>query len=123
MDNVISCYTRQDALDDGMFVDVTETGKEAGIKVPVSVTSNLYHTHIVPTEAQKANGQSMEGRLWDVLNMVAACGRGIVGKMDGNMAIFEVLFSGKKITLWAFIEGTSPTDPSPAMTIMLPSDY
>ena len=42
MDNIISVYTRQDAIDDGIFVDVSEMAKEAGIKYPVAITTNLY---------------------------------------------------------------------------------
>jgi len=40
-DNVIYSYTRAQAIEDGMFVDVTETAKEAGFKYPVAITRNL----------------------------------------------------------------------------------
>lgn len=122
-DNVIFSYTRQQAIDDGVFVDASEMAKEAGIKHPVAITSNLFHAHICPTDEQKGNGQSIEGRQWDVLSMFVNCCKGIIGKLDGNMAIFPVIFSGKTVELWAFIEAQSPDDPSPAINIMLPEDY
>jgi hypothetical protein len=125
-DNIIACYTRQDAIEDGVFIDVTGVGKEAGIKHPVALTSNLYHKYVEPDPMPQ--GQDKSGRLWDVLWMLSCCCRGMVGKIvGGNQAIFPVSFyNGKKqeeIELWAFIEATSPTDPSPAITIMLPEDY
>jgi hypothetical protein len=36
---------------------------------------------------------------------------------------YKVLFSGKEVEVWAVCEAQSPTDPSPAINIMLPEDY
>ena len=119
--NVIFSYTREDAINDGTFIDVSEVAKEAGLKYPVAITSNLYNTHIIPTENQKAQGQDEQGRLWDTLWMLIVAIK--TGKSNGNMTEYEVLYSGKKIKIWAVCEATSPDDPSPAINIMLPSDY
>jgi hypothetical protein len=119
----VFAYTRQNAIDDGIFVDITETAKEAGFKYHTVVTRNLFDTHIQPTVSQEAMGQSIAGRLWDVVWMASCCFRGVIGKIDGNMAVFPVTFSGKTVDLWAFMEATSPDDPTPAINIMLPEDY
>ena len=119
--DIISVYTRQQAIEDGIFVDVTEVAKEAGIKHPVAVTANLFHTHVNPDPMPQ--GQDLQVRLWDLLNMFAFCCKGMIGKLDGNMAVFPVSFSGTEVTIWAFIEPQSPTDPSPAINLMLPEDY
>ena len=66
---VISSYSRAQAIEDGMLIDVSSTAKEAGFKVPVAITVGV-HGYCNPPEASKAQGQSYEGRLWDVL-MVA----------------------------------------------------
>ena len=58
MSDVVSTYTAEQAIEDGIFVDVTETAKEAGIKYPVAVTRNLWDTHIVPSKHCKRMGQS-----------------------------------------------------------------
>ena len=119
---IISCYTRQDAINDGMFVDVSETAKEAGIKFPVAVTSNLWNSYISPNPMPIA--QDEQGRLWDVLHMFK-----LAAKNTGDSFMeFHVLFAdshGKteKIKIWAVCEAQSPTDPSPAINIMLPEDY
>ena len=119
MDNVIYAYTREDAINDGVFVDASEMAKEAGIKYPVAITSNLYHTHINPDPMP--TGQDKKGRLWDLLNMFAFSVK--AGKSDGNFMKFTVKFGQKNVEVWSVIEATSPSDPSPAINIMLPSDY
>lgn len=38
---VISTYTRRQALDDGLLIDVTNLAKNAGFKVKTAITANL----------------------------------------------------------------------------------
>jgi hypothetical protein len=64
--DVIHAYSREQALADGVLVDVTSTAREAGFKVPVALTSAVY-ARLVPSERDASLGQSFEGRLWDVL--------------------------------------------------------
>ena len=72
---VIYEYSREQALKDGVLVDVTETAKEAGIRYHTAVTERLWNGYIVPTKQLEDMGQSIQGRLWDVLYMfaIAAC--------------------------------------------------
>lgn len=63
-DNVIFGYSRQQAIEDGVLFDVTETASEAGF---------VYHT-VVTAAVQGAidepHGEGdPKGRLWDVLNL------------------------------------------------------
>ena len=67
---VIYSYTRAEAIDDGVLVDVTETAKEAGFKLPVAITDAL-HCRLTPAKADQGLGQDYEGRLWDVLWLAA----------------------------------------------------
>jgi len=119
--DVIYAYTRQNAIDDGTFVDVTKTAKEAGVKWEVAVTRNLYDTYIDPENMPV--GQDKDGRLWDLLWMLTCCLKGTIGKCDGNMATYPVIFGNKTVEVWAVVEAQSPTDPTPAINIMLPEDY
>jgi len=64
---VISVYTREQAIDDGVLVDVSETAREAGFKVPVAVTVELWS--MITTIPKAYPGQDKKGRLWDVLYM------------------------------------------------------
>jgi hypothetical protein len=67
---VISVYTRQQALEDGVLVDVTEMAKEAGFKFPVAVTLRLHAEVLTPDPRAEEFGQSFDGRLWDALHML-----------------------------------------------------
>ncbi|MBE0522354.1 MAG: hypothetical protein IBX39_08850 [Candidatus Methanoperedenaceae archaeon] len=72
--NVIYKYSREQALKDGVLVDVTETAKEAGIKYPTAVTEALWN-YIEPTAKLTRMGQSVQGRLWDVLYLFTIAAR------------------------------------------------
>lgn len=67
---VIYAYTRAQAIADGALVDVTETAKEVGFKLPVVITEAL-HNRLTPTKADTSLGQDYDGRLWDVLWLAA----------------------------------------------------
>ncbi|GAB1458100.1 hypothetical protein MASR2M48_34080 [Spirochaetota bacterium] len=63
MDEFIFSYTRKQAIEDGVLIDITEIAREVGIKVPIAITSGLYHAYI------KTNipSQDETGRLWDII--------------------------------------------------------
>lgn len=71
----ISIYTRQQALDDGVLVDVTGTAREAGIVVHTAITAALDADISDLSGSQSETGQSYEGRLWDAIFVVAVEGR------------------------------------------------
>ncbi|CVK21563.1 DUF6573 family protein [Sporomusa sphaeroides] len=68
-ETVASFYGREDAIQDGVLVDVTKTAREAGFKFPVAVTQALWNNYIIPHSTM--NGQSEQERLWDVLYVAA----------------------------------------------------
>lgn len=117
---VISTYTRKDALEDGTLIDVTTTAREAGIRWPVAVTSALW-VEIVPNEEDAAkHGQSMEGRLWDVLWLF----RCEAIRTHGAALSYPVLMieHGKHKTV-AVKGRIHPGDNGkPVITLMLPSE-
>ena len=67
---VIYSYTRARALTDSALVDVTETGKEVGFKLPVAITEALQN-RLTPTKAEAVFGQDYDSRLWNVLWVAA----------------------------------------------------
>ena len=44
--DVIFSYTRKQAIEDGVLVDITEMAKEAGIKYPVAITSTAFFGYV-----------------------------------------------------------------------------
>lgn len=76
-DDIIHTYTRQQAIADGVLVDVTTTAREAGFVIPVAVTASVWQEFIrVPA---KGLGQDEAGRLWDILFMLRLAIRGSCG--------------------------------------------
>ena len=70
---VISRYTRAQAIEDGVLVDASEMGREVGFKFPVAVTSAVWADCIEWTEEDSAAQvhQDLSGRLYDLLFMAA----------------------------------------------------
>ena len=112
--NIIFSYTWDNAIDDGTFINVTETAKEL-FKFPVAVTSNLFHTYI-----KDPNPTYQDGRLWDLLWMLhIACK---MQKQKDSMIVYKVMFKGKTVEVMAVCEARGPDNPEPVLTIMLPED-
>jgi hypothetical protein len=65
---VIYAYTRAQAIEDGVLVDVSETAREAGIKFPVALTRAVWVNYVEVPEGVVAQDES--GRLWDILWML-----------------------------------------------------
>lgn len=67
---VISTYTRKQAIEDGLLIDVSETAREAGFVVPVAVTSAVWSDCCEWDERDaKRHYQDVSGRLWDVVSL------------------------------------------------------
>ena len=119
---VVSSYTREEALADGVLVDVSEIAKEAGIKYPVALTEALWRGYIVPTRELEDVGQSIDGRLWDLLFLFAFYAR----KEEDKEFLYNCLFlmkpsgSPETKTIKAHI---GPGDQGePVITLMLPEE-
>ncbi|MBI4313132.1 MAG: hypothetical protein HY681_15355 [Chloroflexi bacterium] len=72
---VVSVYTRAEAIADGMLVDVTGMAREAGFKLHTVVTRTVWERCVQVPEALKGQGQDEQGRLWDVLWMASLAAR------------------------------------------------
>jgi hypothetical protein len=78
---VISTYSRAQAIEDGVLVDLAqgelgELVREAGIRYPLACTAAVYANYIGMTPAAKKMGNDIEGRMWDVLTMYKYAVRG-----------------------------------------------
>lgn len=123
---IIHSYTRREALEDGFQVEIPqETSKEAGIVFPVFMNRSVWDTYVeIPKEAE-GSGQDIDGRLWDILYMMAFAIRS--GKIQGDRGNFKLYVnnSGKKAKEVELKCQVGPLDfdnPKPAITIMLPNE-
>lgn len=119
MDDMISRYTRQQAIEDGQLVDVTETkeAKEAGFRIPVCLTSGVWA--YVQAPADLAGVQDQTGRLWDTLYLAVVAFRGAA---DKYLVPFDVIYqtgAGRRdvVRLWLCFNEHE------GFTIMLPEEY
>ncbi len=118
---IISRYTRAQALEDGVLIDVTERAKEAGIKVPTALTSAVWNEHVELTEAAKQAGNDIEGRLWDILWMF----RSARLRPDASEALFKLYVVTDRIkpSLVTLKANIGPGDAGePVLTIMKPEE-
>ena len=65
--DVIYAYTRSQAIEDGVLVNVTETSNEAGFKWPVALTRAVWCEYVEVPHGVEAQDEA--GRLWDILVM------------------------------------------------------
>jgi hypothetical protein len=109
---VIYAYTREQAIEDGVLIDVTETARQL-FKIPVAVTSALWALIEKPTKYQDTMG-----RLWDVLWMAHMAAKGLSDNQDTLYYKLSLTDGRKKIqTLKMVCDGGD--DGEPVLTIML----
>lgn len=121
---LISVYTRKQAIEDGVLIDITEAAKRSGFKLPFAITSNLHQQYVgPPVEVQDIPGQSEEERLARLLNQawIAAC-----SEKQSNHVVFGMMFlmepeEFETTNIWLIIDGGD--DGQPVLTLMLPEDY
>ena len=69
--DLISSYTRKQAIEDGVLVDLSTEAVKHGFKIPFACTSTVWAEieWDESRDAQGDGGQCTEGRLYDVLRM------------------------------------------------------
>ncbi|HEB92331.1 MAG TPA: hypothetical protein ENI94_02475 [Gammaproteobacteria bacterium] len=125
--DVISSYTREQAIDDGLLVDAGDMAKEAGFKIPVALTQAAWNDCVAWSEADSACQihQDQSGRLWDVLFMGFMAGRSSPGVSCIQYRIYRVPRDGRSVRArqTALKMVVSPGDAGePVITIMLPDE-
>jgi hypothetical protein len=138
---VISSYTRAEAIKDGVLVDLSDSScnfrpglnilQEAGIKFPVAMTRAAFESTVQKQGEPLPPAQDVSGRLWDVLTMLKYTIRTSAG---GDLLFFPV-----RVWNWVYRDGQrtertkhadvrlkavcGPGDNAePVITIMLPDE-
>jgi hypothetical protein len=76
-DDIISTYTRANAIEDGVLIDVSELAREAGFRWPVAITNGVDE---VLSDIPAGSLEDYTGRLWDVLTLAALAARSAGGR-------------------------------------------
>lgn len=93
----IHTYTREQAIDDGMLVDVTETATEAGFRIPVAMTRAAWADCVEwsDVDSKRQTHQNEAGRLWDVLWMAMNAARRGGGRQSLQFQFYRVPRGGR----------------------------
>ena len=118
--DMIYTYTRAQALEDGVLVDVSEMAREAGFVWPVAVTAAVWALiEAIPPRYQGV--QSVDGRLWDALWMAYCAIR--MAKHSGTELLYSLILHHGRRTYVTLKLVTGPGDHGePVVTLMLPDE-
>ena len=119
---VIFSYSRAQAIEDGVLIDLSEWAAELGFRYPVACTAAVWQGHVVPAGELRELGQSERGRAHDLLWMLLCAIRR--NSRDDRVA-FEVLFlqTPRRHVTVTFKAVCEPGDEGePVITIMLPQE-
>ena len=119
---VIHRYTRAQAIEDGVLVDLTDFAQEAGFVIPVACSAAVWNQFVVPPPGTRELGQSERGRVHDLLWMLwNAIRRGLAG----DRLFYKVMFlqSPERQILVELKAVCGPGDDGePVLTITLPDE-
>jgi hypothetical protein len=124
---MVFSYSRADALEDGILVDVSDMAKEAGFLLPVAVSSALWGDI---NDIPEGSGQDVNGRLWDVLTMGNHAIHTAVARGNGNGTTlrYQVILTlpggaSEEESLYSVKSVIGPGDDGrPVLTLMQPHE-
>jgi hypothetical protein len=120
----IHVYTRAKAIADGNLIDVTDTAREAGFRVPVAITAAAWADCVAwsAEDSRRQTSQDQAGRLWDVLWIAFLAARGARGARDLLFPLYRIERGGHGIqparTKLRLTIGPGD-DPAPVITILM----
>lgn len=126
---VIHSYTRAQAVDDGMLVDVSEVAREAGFRFPVAMTAAAWGDCVEwsDEDSKRQTYQDEAGRLWDVLWMGMCAARSAASRniSQASFSLYRVPRGGRgmqpRLTQLKLVVGPGD-DGEPVITVMLPNE-
>jgi len=119
---IIFSYSRAQAIEDGVLIDVTAEAKAYGFKLPFVIGDNLYNRYVTPPPGLEGEGQSLSGRLHDLMTLAALSAR---KGLQQDRVEFEVLFlmgPGKHEKVRCVLHVGPGDRGEPVLTLCLPED-
>ena len=114
--DVIYSYTREQAIADGVLVDVSDMAKEAGFKWPVAVTEAVWA--LIEEIPDSHSFQDVNGRLWDVLWMAR-----LATRRGGSETLYSlILHNGHSEQATLKMVAGPGDNGEPVITIMMPDE-
>lgn len=120
--NVVYAYSREQAIADGVLVDVSEQAKEIGFRIPTVVTATLYHGYVAPPAGLEGEGQSVTGRLHDLMVLALFAARRTINTDRVTFKVDFLMAPERKETVEVIVHIGPGDEGEPVLTIMLPED-
>tara|TARA_R100001143_G_scaffold62126_1_gene64604 strand:+ start:536 stop:955 length:420 start_codon:yes stop_codon:yes gene_type:complete len=123
----IHVYTRSQAIEDGVLVDVTHAAHGAGFRIPVAMTAAAWADCVAwdESDTQRQTQQDQAGRLWDVVWMAIQAARRAGATQRIAFRLHRIPRDGcsvrPKLTSLHLHIGPGD-DPSPVITILMPDE-
>jgi len=120
---MLYAYTRKDALNDGVQIDVSSVAREAGLKFPVFLTRAVWDKYVRVPDGVRCQDET--GRLWDVVWMLRCAARRTVGsemRFQLHVRNDNRDRTPPLVTLKAVCGPLDIDDPQPAITVLLPDE-
>jgi hypothetical protein len=119
---IISSYSRAQAIEDGILIDASSVAKEAGFRFPVALTVAVWERCVAVPEGVECQDEA--GRLWDVLHMLRCA---IKQSSSGDRVDFALHVRNDNregtpplVRLWSLCGPGD--DGEPVITVMLPGE-
>lgn len=124
-DPEISSFSRAQAIEDGVLIDVSVVAAEAGFRVPVALTKAAWAECVAWSKAdtdRKKAPQDEDGRLWDVVYMASVAARDNRAASRIDFIVYCVPVEGKGVKALPVALAVTihaGDDPAPVATISL----
>ena len=124
--DVISAYSRADAINDGILVDMDQEpfgalAREAGIKWPIAMTATAFEQFVNVAATAGHACQDLNGRWWDVVWMFRQTRREIT-PLEARWKVFVRDPDGRLREKELKCVSGPADDGSPCLTFMLPNE-
>jgi hypothetical protein len=119
--DLIHRYSRAQAIEDGVLVDVTATAREAGIRYPTALTAAVWQRYVrVPAGVE---AQDEAGRLWDIVWMMRWAIRAAKADLTAFHFRLHVRNTNGRPELVTLKVLCGPgDDAAPVLTVLLPDE-
>ena len=111
--DVISSYSRAQAIEDGFLCDISPLAKDAGFKYPVAISSGI---HSIVNKAVKG-GKDYKGVIWDILSVLLFKIKMSTGSDRINLT---VKIGRANVQMYSVCSGGDNGEP--VITVMLPNE-
>lgn len=117
---VISRYTRAQAIEDGYLADISTLAKEYGIIYPTSISTGVLS---LVEDAVNKGGKDWQGVVWDILTMLkwGIKRAGNTARIDFEVRIWSKYTGRDKVVRMYAVCGAGDSL-EPVITIMLPNE-